>query len=667
MKSDYTQSHIDMNQFKNYLPEGAIARFGKGYVFDIQFAPDGSKLAVSSTIGIWIYDTKTWEERNLLTGHTDYVSGVEFSLDGKTLASISCWGDYTIRLWDVATGDSKSILTEHTDDIYCMVFNPNGDTLASAGKDQTIRFWDVSTGELKRTLDEHKDQVNTLTFSPDGSKLASGGNEEVIRVYDVQTGDPVLTFAAHVSSVDTVKFAPDGNTIFSQGSDNKVCFWNANSGELIQEISDNTKYSCDISNDGSTIAVASSCGTIQLCDFQTGDVVRTMNLGTKLDAIATTYSLRGCQCGKDPDTKLGSVLYSPDDRTIACHDERDTIHLLDMDTETFLHTFKTPGRYSVNSYRYSPGGNTLAISNGFEINVWDIKSGEHVSSLSGYAEVVGDVEFSPDGKTLVSLDNTARIWDVTSHKLLNTLLGKMSIASVAYSPDGSILACGTYDNTIHLFETDTWQSSTTFEGHKESVITVVFSPDGKTLASGASDNTIRLWNPMTGEQIYKLKGHEDCIHTIAFSPDSFTLASGGSDGTIRFWDVAAGKLLKTIETDPNDSIDSVAFSPDGLTLACTGDNGDKGIRFWDVSTGELFSAIDVDAGAYSVVYSSDSKTIASGGMGELSIWDVTTSEVLKTFTGHIDPVYSVAYSPDGQTLASGCRDSTVVIWDLASI
>ena len=87
----------------------------------------------------------------------------------------------------------------------------------------------------------------------------------------------------------------------------------------------------------------------------------------------------------------------------------------------------------------------------------------------------------------------------------------------------------------------------------------------------------------------------------------------------------------------------------------------------DVSTGELLRTIDVDAGAFSVVYSPDGRTIASGGMHELSIWDVATGEILKTFKGHIDPVHSVAYSSDGQTLASGCRDSTVVLWDLMSI
>ena len=90
------------------------------------------------------------------------------------------------------------------------------------------------------------------------------------------------------------------------------------------------------------------------------------------------------------------------------------------------------------------------------------------------------------------------------------------------------------------------------------------------------------------------------------------------------------------------------------------------------TTGELLKTITVEAGAYSVVYSPDGSTLASGGLtklasgglGKLSIWDVATGERLKTFIGHIDPVSSVAYSPDGRTLASGCRDSTIILWDL---
>ena len=124
-----------------YLPDGAIARFGKGYPFDFAYASDGTKLAVASTIGIWIYDTRAGgQELDLLTGHTYYVSRVIFSPDDRTIASICQWNDHTVRLWDGITGAPKAILVGHTGDMNNIVFSPDGKTLASASDDKTIRL-----------------------------------------------------------------------------------------------------------------------------------------------------------------------------------------------------------------------------------------------------------------------------------------------------------------------------------------------------------------------------------------------------------------------------------------------------------------------------------------------------------------------------------------------
>ena len=211
MSLESVRSHNLENYIKNYLPKGAITRFGKGYVFDFAYSPDGTRLALASTIGVWLIDVTTGEEINLLTGHTGhltghtyYVGNVVFSPDGKTLASLSkgYHGDDTIRLWDAVTGEFKAVLTEGID---APVFSPDGKMLAGAGGDGSICLWDSVTGELKTTLIGHTAPVKTLAFNPDGSKLASGGNDEVIRFWDVTTGELRLTFAAHANTVDFLK------------------------------------------------------------------------------------------------------------------------------------------------------------------------------------------------------------------------------------------------------------------------------------------------------------------------------------------------------------------------------------------------------------------------------------------------------------------------------
>ncbi|MYF98137.1 sigma-70 family RNA polymerase sigma factor [Candidatus Poribacteria bacterium] len=634
------------NYFEGYLPKGALARFGKGYIFNFAYSPDGTRLAVGSTIGIWFYDTQTDEEINLLKGHSYYVSGVVFSPNGKTLASFSSWSDHTIRIWDAVTGESKGVLTGHTDEIYCLVFSPDGKMLASGSKDNTLRLWNAMTGEQNMTLDGHKNQVKTLAFNPDGSTLASGGSDEVIRIWNVSTGDLLLTFAAHANTIDSLMYSPDGKMLASHGGDNNVCLWDAYTGEFLRLFKSNAKEikSIDLSKDGSTLAGVDNGNTLHLWNTRSGEKLQTIRWNQK----------------------FGSVQFSPDGKTFACDDDsKGTVFLFDTNSGYLIHEFKIDGkRERVNYYRFSPDGKTLAASNGFEIYFWNVNTAEHIKTITGYSEVVGAIEYSPNGNTVASVDGSVRVWDVKTQKLLKTIAPESSIRSISYSPDGEPLACGTHDNTILLFDVATWEHVATLEGHTKGLSCVKYSPDGNTLASGSWDNTIRIWNPNSGELLNTLTGHPDGIHDLVFSPNGSTLASCGGEGTIRFWDVVTGKHIRTIDPKSENSIDSVAYSPDGKILACTGDNGADGIRFWDVSTGELLKTIDVDAGAFSVVYSSDGSTFASGGMGELSIWDAKTYDIVKTFTGHIDPVYSVAYSPDGKTLASGCRDSTVILWDL---
>ncbi|MEH2303969.1 protein kinase domain-containing protein [Nostoc sp.] len=287
-------------------------------------------------------------------------------------------------------------------------------------------------------------------------------------------------------------------------------------------------------------------------------------------------------------------------------------------------------------------------------------------TLTRHSDCVNSVAFSPDGQILASAssDRTIKLWNVTTGKLLQSLLGHSnSVNSVAFSPDGQTLASASSDGTIKLWNVTTGKLLQSLLGHSNSVNSVAFSPDGQTLASGGSyDGTIKLWNVTTGTLLQIFPGHFHWVNSVAFSPDGQTLANGSHDGTIKLWNVTRGTLLKTI-SGHSDSVNSVAFSPDGQTLA-SGGSYDGTIKLWNVTTGTLLQILQGHSNLVnSVVFNPDGKTLASGSYDKtIKLWNVTTAREIQTLPGDYNLVNSVAFSPSGQILTSGSSDGTIKIW-----
>ncbi|MEH2353025.1 serine/threonine-protein kinase [Nostoc sp.] len=283
-------------------------------------------------------------------------------------------------------------------------------------------------------------------------------------------------------------------------------------------------------------------------------------------------------------------------------------------------------------------------------------------TLTGHSDWIHSVAISPDGKILASgsCDTTIKLWNLATGELIRTLTGHSGwIHSLAFSPDGNILASGSEDKTIKLWNLATGKLIRTLTGHPRWVNSVAISSDNKTLASGSGDGTIKLWN----RQTRTLTGHSDSVISVAISRDSNILASGGFDNTIKLWNLATGEHIRTL-TGHSNWVYSVAISPDGNILASGSYDGT--IKMWNLTTGELIRTLTGHSDRVnSVAISPDGNILASGSFDNtIKLWNLATGEHIRTLTGHSASVRSLAFSPDGKTLVSGSLDETIKIWRL---
>ena len=602
------------------LPEGAIARLGKGYINDIAYAPDGTQLAVATSIGVWFYDTSTDTELDLLSEEPDCVETIAFSPDSRTLASSGYSSTNSIiRLWDTDTGKLRDTLDGYEEEILVLAFSSDGAMLASSGgwPDYRIRLWDVAKHQPRDTRFDNTGSPYALSFSPDGKTLVSGGRDNTVRLWDVQTGELKNRLKGHQDDVNAVIFSQNGE-IFATGSDDgTIRLWTAHTGEMLTILEGDTKFSEGIrslafSPDGATLASAKA-EKIWLWDTSTKQLSGILE-GHVRDVIA--------------------IAFSPDGETIASASSDWTLRLWNTATGQ-PHKIFEEHPSSANTVAFSPDGRTLASANGGLIRMWDTqgaslrlwyaRTGEHLAHYIDHIDQVHAVVFSSNGKLLASsgFDSRLRLWDASTGHHIATLRG--GGYAVAFSPNGKLLANA-------------------------------YGGDGIT-------GTIGLWDPHTGELRYVLGPYHGLLNCVAFSPDGKTLASG-QDSEIILWDISTAQRRLSLTTQHTGAVYSVAFSPDGKTLASG--SQDQTLRLWDPNTGEHGATLRYPGYVTSVAFSPDGTLLAIGSSnwvnGQIQLLDTKTFQPRETLMGHTEVIAALAFSPDGRTLASASYDGTILLW-----
>jgi WD40 repeat protein len=588
----------------------------------VEFSPDSRLVAtafgLSPDNAAWVHDAQTGKEVARFTGHQEHVVAVAFSPDSRKIVSASV--DETARIWDVAGGKLLQMLRGHTTALVSARFSPDGTQVLTFGagvrfrqqnvsrgfdtyEDAAARLWDAATGKELRSLKwpvEYRSCIWTAAFSRDGRRIVTAGGDPSgarppphFAIWDASTAIPrviLKTDWEQQRNITRAAFSPDpaGRRVATAGREKTIHLWDGFTGAELAVLRGHKAaiQTLVFSADGRRLLTASQDGTARVWDVH--DEGFSLRRQALVDWPSSLPAL----------SPNGQRLYLPP----LPPTEQAVTRLLD--TSTGKELARAERRVAVPEYAlFSPDGRWLFIlRQDNTASLVDAQTVKEVCRLPAQPnlQLFLTVLFSPDRNAprLVTLNDTARIWDVANGKLLHVCAvdADHAVTRAAFSPDGRRLVTlnpprgldsGKWDGVIGcIWDVTTGKRLATLKCSlanrpDEWGSAAAFSPDGRLVVLSYAG--ARVYDASTAEEVLVL-GHPDVTGAFTFSPDGRQLLTASRDKRVRLQDVATGRLLLTLEEPAENAL----FSPDGKRLLTV---ADRTAKVWDAATGEALALL----------------------------------------------------------------------------
>lgn len=609
-------------------------------------------------------------------GHTQRVTGVAFSPDGRLAASAS-W-DGSLRLWDVATGQERRRLGDNLGQLGGVAFSPDGRYLGVLrGSDVTV--WEVESGQqLSRFKSEtHFPSSAGLAFLRDGSRVMTGGRGGLVRLWDVVDGDQVGTFKVPMEIITGVAVSADGRRALATGgyfnnSDTRLgpllSVWDMETKEVLFELKPEVRtvlYGGVFTADGKSVVAEDIADRHQLARWDIAS-------GRRMLVFPDNTSVR-------------ALAISPDGRHVLSGGSSGRVILSDVETGLVVRSFRGHDR-GVNAVAFSADGR-YAISGGDDniVRLWRLPetAGETAPEAEPVLREVRQfrhdnyvycVAFSPDGNRALSsgFDTTLRLWDISSGEELKKFKGDSAgfmLNDIAWLPDGrwALLGGGQSRQTgrLTLWDVESWSEARPLAERGSVIATVAVSHDGRHGLSGDTEGEVRRWELPSGRELGRYTPGTRDARTVAISPDGrrAVYAGGYEDFRVRVWEVESGHELSLL-TGHTAQVNCAMFHPDDNTRVVSAGN-DQTIRVWDLTTGRAISTLRASAPIACLDITSNGRYVLSGSRdGSVQKWNLESGKAEGAFRGHSERVTDIDVSPDGRHVLSASYDKTVRLLEL---